>query len=617
MKWLSKVSLLKMRHFRQMLFFCFPLFLNLILYLNMLPPRSLAPATPLYVFDRSAVSRFLLSTLLLALLFFILNALLHRAWLAGLVLSAPLYVISLVDFYKFYSLGTRIAADDIVMVFSLADLWNPKGAQSGGLFFSPMLLFTLPFLLLLLYMMRALRVENSFHLRNKRVVCLILSLWMLGSVTQGNLAYQIFDPQMQAYEAVPSDSHVKPQLTSVDCLIGSLYYDDYEDPRATKETVASIIDEYAPQKGHSVRPDIIVIMSESYFDLNRVKDLKISEDLYTGLRRMQNQGGCGRIAVPAFGGGTASTEYEVLSGTSNAALQDTRSPYSGISDSDHLPTFCDYFKSLGYESSYVHPFKSSFYNRFNAFTAMGFDHLLFQDTLTVPLRDYPRDMHISDETLTDQILAQLKANTGAPQFIWATSMQNHTPYVTLSESDPRLVSAPEGSVTPAELDGINAYAVGLRDTNRALERLLDAIDQRDRPTALLFFGDHHPLLEGYKKLNHIGNESIYRSVDTLTTDYAFYTNYSIPKTEVAGMPENHCFSAYYLMDVFLTALGMPKSSYLSFLDAGLAQLPLHTARIPVPISSSATQNWLEKLEILSYDRHGGEHFSAGCERIAP
>ena len=95
------------------------------------------------------------------------------------------------------------------------------------------------------------------------------------------------------------------------------------------------------------------------------------------------------MVVPAFGGGTASSEFEVLSGTSNAALQGTRSPYAGISSWDTLPSFREYFGNEGYDCTYVHPFKGSFYNRANAFAAMGFDRMLFQEDLTVPVEEYP------------------------------------------------------------------------------------------------------------------------------------------------------------------------------------------------------------------------------------
>lgn len=593
---------------RWLLFILFPLFLNLLLYGNLLPAPSLVKQTPLFAFDGPSLLRFLLSLLLVSLVYLALSLLCRRPWIAAALVALPLYVISMVDYYKYYSLGTRIAAEDITMVFSLADIWSPKGAAGNGLFFSPFLLISAPLLLFYIHCLRVYRAGEGIHLPFNRLAGGVLAGWLLLSLSFSSLAYQIFDPQVDAYEAVPSSGQQKGQLSSIDCLIGSLYYDDFTDERATPAKVRQLLAPYQAQPGTGLRPDVIVVMSESYFDLNRVQGLTVPPEIYQNFRRMQRQGSSGRIVVPAFGGGTASTEYEVLSGTSNTSLQGTRSPYDRTQASQHLPTFVDYFQALGYDTSYVHPFKGSFYNRQNAMAAMGFDHILFQEDLTVPLRAYPRDMHVSDETLTDQILAQLRQGDG-PHFVWATSMQNHNPYVTLCQTDPQLVRAPAGSLTEGEMDGLNAYAVGIRDTDRALGRLLDYIDQSPRPTALLFFGDHQPLLEGYKKLNQIENTSIYQQLDTLTTDYALYANFPLLE-EASDQP----FSAFYLMGQALSQLGLPQTRYMAALQDAHQNLPVYSLLLrqegPDPQQARRCQ---QMIDILSYDRALGGRFSAGAQ----
>lgn len=119
---------------RWLLFILFPLFLNLLLYGNLLPAPSLAEQTSLFAFDVPSLLRFLLSLLLISLVYLALSLLCRRPWIAAALVALPLYVISMVDYYKYYSLGTRIAAEDITMVFSLADIWSPKGAAGNGLF---------------------------------------------------------------------------------------------------------------------------------------------------------------------------------------------------------------------------------------------------------------------------------------------------------------------------------------------------------------------------------------------------------------------------------------------------------------------------------------------------
>ncbi len=614
MKLRQKLTHLASQNMRRVCFYLFPLFLNLVLYCNLTPSPSLASRTPRFSFDLPGVLRFLLALLLIFIGYVLLTILTRRPWLAALVLSVPLYVISMVDYYKYYALGTRISLDDIIMVFSLHDLWTPQGAAGNGMFFSPLLLVTFPLLCLYIHFLRVLRVGDAVRFHGRRVICGALAMWCLLTFSTNSLAYQIFDPQLQAYSVVPSSRSNAPRLTSIDCLIGSVYYDEFTDERATEDNVQRLLSAYEPQAGTGVRPDILVVMSESYFDLRRVDGLEVDDSLYQNFRRMQSQGCYGRVVVPAFGGGTASSEFEVLSGTSNAALQGTRSPYAGISSWDTLPSFREYFGNEGYDCTYVHPFKGSFYNRANAFAAMGFDRMLFQEDLTVPVEEYSRDIHISDATLTQQLIALLEEETDDPQFIWATSMQNHSPYVTMEENDPWLIDAPEGVLREGELDGLRAYAVGIRDTDQALGQLLDYIDSREKPTALLFFGDHQPLLEGYKKLNGIETDTLYEDLSNLTTDYAIYTNYQAPLTSIDGSDTRRTdrpFSACYLMDVYLTALGMPKDSYLSFLDDAFRHLPVYSLLITQEEGEKKdVRRCRDALDILSYDRAMGEHYSS-------
>ena len=278
---------------RRALFFLFPLFLNLALYANLIPPASLAAQTPRFAFDLPGLARFVLSWLLLTIVFFLLSSIVsRRPWLAALLLALPLFVISIVDFYKYYALGSRISAEDIAMVFSLTDLWTPKGAAGAGLFFSPMLFVTGPLLAAYIWRMKKLGIQGP-RLVSRRLTGGVLALWLFASFSMNSLAYQIFDPQLQDYQVFPSSQH-SPQLSSIDCLIGSLYYDEFTDERATAERIQQIMEPYAAQGGEKLRPDIIVIMSESYFDLNRVQGLELkTAEAWEGKPKPRRGGGGG------------------------------------------------------------------------------------------------------------------------------------------------------------------------------------------------------------------------------------------------------------------------------------------------------------------------------------
>ena len=65
------------------------------------------------------------------------------------------------------------------------------------------------------------------------------------------------------------------------------------------------------------------------------------------------------------------------------------------------------------------------------------------------------------------------------------------------------------------------------------------------------------------------------------------------------------------MDVYLTALGMPKDSYLSFLDDAFRHLPVYSLLITQEEGEKKdVRRCRDALDILSYDRAMGEHYSS-------
>ena len=93
-----------------------------------------------------------------------------------------------------------------------------------------------------------------------------------------------------------------------------------------------------------------------------------------------------------------------------------------------IDTIPSYFKSLGYGTAYIHPFSKTFYDRDTLYTEYGFDELYFDDNMTVETENFKR--YISDKSVFNQIKSVLQSNE-RPSYIFATTMQNHQPYLSL------------------------------------------------------------------------------------------------------------------------------------------------------------------------------------------
>jgi phosphoglycerol transferase MdoB-like AlkP superfamily enzyme len=229
------------------------------------------------------------------------------------------------------------------------------------------------------------------------------------------------------------------------------------------------------------RPDIIVVMSESFWDPGRLPGVKITPDPIAYTRKMQS----GHIFSPEFGGMTANVEFEALTGFSNAFLPYGSIPYQQYVR-DKIPSLATFLSSEGYETLAVHPFSDWFWNRKLVYDAFGFDRFLSEENLP-PLKK--RGPLASDEALTEEIINRAES-AAAPLFLFAVTLQGHGPYEPNRYSN--VAHRVEARVSKPTRDQILTYAEGVADADRGLKRLIDWAKRRTRPTIIAFFGDHLP-----------------------------------------------------------------------------------------------------------------------------
>jgi phosphoglycerol transferase MdoB-like AlkP superfamily enzyme len=96
--------------------------------------------------------------------------------------------------------------------------------------------------------------------------------------------------------------------------------------------------------------------------------------------------------------------------------------------------------------------------------------------------------------MTDEIMTQLKSD-GPPQFIFAISIEAHGPY----DIDPTHVAERDAIPVPAGVEGrdkleLQNYLYHLKHADAELGRLVKLLAQRERPSVVLFYGDHLPAL---------------------------------------------------------------------------------------------------------------------------
>ncbi|MGH8215383.1 MAG: LTA synthase family protein [Rhodanobacteraceae bacterium] len=241
------------------------------------------------------------------------------------------------------------------------------------------------------------------------------------------------------------------------------------------------------------KPDIVVILSESFFDPTILNGYGKDVDFMPNLRRLAQHGTSGRMHSPTFGGGTIRTEFEVLTGLPLRYFRNVMFPYLQLHQKV-IPGIVRLLKQHGYQALAVHGGDPHFWNRASAFKALGFDKFISEG-------DFPPDdavhdgKYMSDKSFTDEMLRELKPE-GPPTFMLGISIEAHGPYDQSYGIDTRerdAIPVPS-KVTGEAKTELQNYIYHIRHADQQLGRLADALAKRKRPTLIVFFGDHLPAI---------------------------------------------------------------------------------------------------------------------------
>lgn len=233
------------------------------------------------------------------------------------------------------------------------------------------------------------------------------------------------------------------------------------------------------------RPDVYVILAESLWDPRLLSALAGLNDPQPFFRSQLQKSG-GYLQVPAFGGGTPKTEFEVLTGLSSLDIDGF--PYVSAL---RQPTrsLATVFARHGYATLYAHPYKEWMFNRKNAIPRLGFAQALFENQIREQARLKPRDdLYFDDASFLD-FLCRLPAGD-TPQFVAAATYGTHGPFPDRAIAQhplPFSVRMPE-----KDLHALGKNFALMRRFDDALRTFSACLKKRGRPALLVVYGDHWP-----------------------------------------------------------------------------------------------------------------------------
>ena len=260
-----------------------------------------------------------------------------------------------------------------------------------------------------------------------------------------------------------------------------------------------------PDTEKDEQPNVIFVLGESFFDVTELPGVSYAEDPVADFHRICSEGVSGKFYTHTLGYGTENIELEIMTGINTRFFSWDDMIY-GWEQEKLLtyPSLPQLFSDAGYYTAYLHTFNDGIYNRTALYTALGFQDMYFSgdfaaiDPEAAAAPDYWGYMYgkIAGEFYSDDYLADVtaelfdqKAGEG-PVFLWAVTMENHTPYTADKFSS---YDFPFESDLGDEAVGVlNAVTQGVADCSEALGKLVDHLAAQDEPVIVVFFGDHRP-----------------------------------------------------------------------------------------------------------------------------
>lgn len=372
------------------------------------------------------------------------------------------------------------------------------------------------------------------------------------------------------------------------CFAASLLDTGIDKPEDySVETMASLAEDIEAETKEDVSPDaqkdsaifadsqqepnIVMVQLESFIDPNRLDGFTYSENPVPFFTWLKERYTSGYLSVPSIGGGTANTEFEVLTGMSLDYFGPGEYPYKTILQQSTCESIAYNLKELGFGTHVIHNNTGTFYDRHLVFPNLGFDTFTSLEYMN-HVEKNPLGW-AKDTVLTTEILTTL-FSTEQRDFIYAISVQPHGKYPSVPLGDEQPITVSSTVLSEDELIPFSYYVNQVYEEDAFLRSLVQALETCAEPTILVLYGDHLPSISAAEDYMAKG--------DLLQTEYVIWDNIGLEEQDLD-------LEAYQLSASILKKLGI-QSGFLNSFHQSFAETP----------------RYQEYLELLEYDMLYGE-----------
>jgi len=593
-----------------------------------------------------------LTTLIYGLLTAVLGAVTGRLWIGALATGAVAVSLSLVDYFKTAINGTPLSLADFGLATQLGEVAGVAGTLTPPEGFWKLLVPVLACVAVLIAARRLTVLRGRCRFLSASLLLAAL-LGMFSPMCAPALG-EVFS--VDVYSRMPAahnnSFHGLTLALWRDCVVQPMPAPEGYS-RESMEQVLARIDELLLEDGTAqekddagVRPNIIMILSEAFFDVTRLPDLTYGADPLSNYHALKNESISGTFYSHYLGYGTGYLEIAMLCGVSN--MDFGASTNICFMENGKYELFSalpeQYTESGNYRAEMFHAYNDSLYNRTVTYPLLGCSALSFSADMQKMGVEWGGSVYggyyLKDAFMYKAMLQRMNEinASGQQAFLYGITMENHQPFDPEKFGGACQVGAESELLSPEDLEIAKVMVEGMTRADQALGSLVAALRESDQPTVVVFFGDHRPnlfLTDGdtiYTKYglcpsNDMTQWTPKQVADLYSTDYLIWANDAALLQGQAGTEKDSSITAVGPQLLGLT--GAPVSRYWGLLqkvsEVCLTNGELYFADGQGAISASEadaalTQAQRELLELRAavlYDAFFGKNYITAAMNEAP
>lgn len=324
-------------------------------------------------------------------------------------------------------------------------------------------------------------------------------------------------------------------------------------------------------------PDIILILNETFYDLDVVTDMDTDVDYFHYINHLDKKI-TGYAVSPSIGGGTNSAEYELLTSNSLQMLGNI-TPFTTL-NMDGVDSAVSYLKKLGYTTLATHPASGSNYSRITGYSGLGFDSTHFVEDYD-SIESYYDRWYANDSCVYRNLERWYDMMPQSPRFLYALTYQNHGDWNQNDDSCDTVHTKRSYDTLDSTL---NEYLTCISMSDEAFGNLVQYYQESDRPVIICMVGDHAPsFVDEVADKEFAGGE---KELLERSTPFIIWSNMFDESEDIGTI------SMIYLFPTILEKAGVPVKQYYSY---------LLNLRDTVPVLSSYGVYYDAQNKEFSYD----------------